>query len=136
MKRTLFSLICLLALIAASSRGAGAQDDSQQSPTARHWPTPEEVVARMDQKLSLSDDQKAKISPIIADRQDKMKALAESSGRRRAKRREMQSIILDSDKKIEALLTDDQKKKYEQMEQERREQAREHRAERQGDSPQ
>jgi Spy/CpxP family protein refolding chaperone len=90
----------------------------------------------MDSQLSLSDDQKAKITPIIADRQEKLKALAESSGRRRKKAREMRSIMEDSDKKIEALLTNEQKTKYEQMEQERREQARERRAQRRAESSQ
>jgi len=86
----------------------------------------------MDSKLSLSDEQKAKITPIIADRQAEMKALAQSSGRRRKKGREMKSIMSESDKKIEAILNDDQKKKYEEMEQEMRDRVRQRRAERHG----
>ena len=129
MKKFLISALCLLSL--SIPQIARAQD-SDSRPHGRNWPTPEEVVARMDSKLSLSDEQKAKITPIIADRQAEMKALAQSSGRRRKKGREMKSIMSESDKKIEAILNDDQKKKYEEMEQEMREQARQRRAQRHG----
>jgi len=44
----------------------------------------------------------------------------------------MKSIMSESDKKIEALLNDDQKKKYEEMEQEMRDRVRQRRAERHG----
>lgn len=133
MKKFLFSALCLLALFASLPQLARAQD-AGSSPRARNWPAPEEVVAKMDSQLSLSDDQKAKITPIIAERQEKLKALADSSGHRRKKGREARSIISDSDKKIEALLNDDQKKKYEEMEQQRREEARERHAHRHGGS--
>lgn len=90
--------------------------------TTGGWPTPDEAVTRLSSKLNLSDDQKSKITPIIADRQAKMRELADSSGRRLQKARKAKSIMSDSDRKIEALLTSDQKKTYEQMKEERREQ--------------
>ncbi|UWZ82842.1 hypothetical protein [Occallatibacter riparius] len=90
--------------------------------TTGGWPSPDEAVARLSSKLNLSDDQKSKITPIIADRQTKMRELADSSGRRLQKARKAKSIMSDSDKKIEALLSSDQKKTYEQMKEERREQ--------------
>ncbi|HUM03963.1 MAG TPA: hypothetical protein VLT90_00785 [Terriglobales bacterium] len=80
-----------------------------------------------DSKLSLSDDQKAKIKPIIEERQQKMQALAGSGGRRRKKAREMKSIMEDSDKKITAVLNDDQKKTYAEVKQQMREQAQDRR---------
>lgn len=92
------------------------------------WPTPEEAVARMSTKLNLTDDQKSKITPIIADRQAQMRALmADTSSRRMQKARKAKSILSDSDKKIEATLTDDQKKTYEQMKDEMREKMKAHR---------
>ena len=133
MKKFLFSALCLLAFFASLPQLARAQD-ADSGPHTRNWPTPEEVVAKMDSQLSLSDDQKAKITPIIAERQEKLKALVDSSGRRRKKGREARSIISDSDKKIEALLNDDQRKKYEEMEQQRREEARERHAQRRSGS--
>lgn len=77
----------------------------------------------MNNKLNLSDDQKTKITSIIADRQARMKGLtADTSTRRLQKARKAKSIMSDSDKKIEAVLTKDQKKTYEQMKEEMREQ--------------
>jgi len=132
-KKLLFSIACLLALLALGPQTLRAQDADQH---ARSWPTPDEVIAKMDSKLSLSDDQKAKITPIIADRQEKLKALAQSSDRRRKKAREMKAVISGSDQKIEALLSDEQKRKYQEMKQERAEQMKERKAARHaGSSP-
>lgn len=92
-------------------------------PTTGGWPTPEEAVARMNSKLNLTDDQKTKITPIIADRQTQMRALmTDTSGRRMQKARKAKSIMADSDKKIEAILNSDQKKTYAQMKEQMKEQ--------------
>jgi len=124
-KKYLPIIICLYAVVASFSQFAVAQDaSSSQAQSGRHWPSPDEVVAKMDSKLSLSDDQKAKITPIIAERQEKMKSLASEGGRRRTKAHEMKAIMNDSDKKIKALLTDDQKKKYDELQREMREERR------------
>jgi Spy/CpxP family protein refolding chaperone len=107
------------------SSSATSQSTASESAPASdaRWPTPEEVVAKMSGKLNLSEDQKTKIAPVIADRQTKMKALmADTSGRRMQKARKAKSIMSDSDKKIEAVLTSDQKKTYAQMKEEMKEQ--------------
>lgn len=117
---------------------ASQQIPSQTVPeTKGGWPTPEETVARMSNKLNLTDDQKAKITPIIADRQTQMRALmADTSGRRLRKARKAKSIMSDSDKKIEAVLTPDQKKTYEEMKEEMREKMRSRMQQRNGSNPQ
>jgi protein CpxP len=87
--------------------------------------TSTQVVAQMDSRLKLSDDQKAKITPIIAARQDQIRAvMTDSSSGRFQKARKMKSIMSDSDKKIESLLTSDQQAGYRQFEQERRDEMR------------
>ena len=89
-----------------------------QSPSGQ-IPTPDEVVQKLDQKLSLSDAQKEQIKPIIADRQQKLQALrGDTSTHRKAKARQARSIFNDSDSKINAVLNDEQKQKYAQMQQE------------------
>ncbi|MDE1176626.1 MAG: hypothetical protein PW789_08455 [Edaphobacter sp.] len=91
-------------------------------------PPPEKVVEMMSSKLSLSDDQKTQITPIIADRQQKMMALkGDTSMRKMKKAREAKSIMDDSDKKIEAVLNDDQKKKYAEIKEEMKEKMKEQR---------
>ena len=127
---------CILLLGSMSTLSALGQQNSSSSvsrvaysdsssQTTQEWPTPDQVVSRMNEKLNLSEDQKSKITPIIADRQTQMKALmADSSGRKMQKARKAKSIMSDSDQKIMAVLNDDQKKKYEQMKDEMRDQMR------------
>jgi hypothetical protein len=107
-----------------------ASAQSNDASSRRSWPTVEEVVGKLDEKLSLSDDQKEKITPIIAERQEKMKALAAEPGRRRKKAREMKSIYSESDEKIKSLLNDDQKQKYSEVERQMHDQARQRMQER------
>jgi hypothetical protein len=111
---------------------------SQCAPVAtKSMPTPDEVVAKMDSKLSLSADQKAKITPIIADRQEKIKALqADTSTPRMQKMQSMKQIMSDSDMKIKAVLNDDQKKKYDEMQQEMHDKMQERRQQKQSAPPQ
>jgi Spy/CpxP family protein refolding chaperone len=130
---TLFA-VCLASLIGYSVPFAKGQQPeppptSQSIPSASvrattgGWPTPEEAVAGMSSKLNLTDDQKAKITPIIADRQAQMRALmADTSSRRMQKARKAKSIMSDSDTKIEAVLTSDQKKTYAEMKEQMKEQ--------------
>jgi len=88
--------------------------------------TPEQVVNTLAAKLNLTDDQKAKIQPVIADRQQKLAALkSDSSMRPMQKKRKLKSIFEDSDKKIKAVLNDEQKKQYTELEQQMREQMKE-----------
>jgi Spy/CpxP family protein refolding chaperone len=129
---TLFA-VCLVVLIGCSVSFAEGQQPAppstgQSTPTASvpattgGWPTPEEAVTRMSSKLNLTDDQKTKITPIIADRQTQMRALmADTSSRRMQKARKAKSIMSDSDTKIEAVLTSDQKKIYAEMKEQMKE---------------
>jgi Spy/CpxP family protein refolding chaperone len=144
MKLPILFVACLMAVNAPfalaqqqpPSTGQSVGSDSAPQPT-RHLPTPEEAVARMNAKLNLTDDQKNKITPIIADRQEKMRALmADTSGRKMRKARKAKSILSDSDKKIEAVLTSDQRKIYEQMKEEAREEMRARRQQSEGNPQQ
>ncbi|HEY0162526.1 MAG TPA: hypothetical protein VGB69_07615 [Edaphobacter sp.] len=114
---------CLpLASVAASSQ---TTSDDSTAQMRGGCPSPEETVTRMSSKLNLSDDQKNQILPIITNRQAQMKALmGDDSGRRMQKARKARSIMSESDQKIEAVLTSEQKKTYEQMKEEMREQVR------------
>ena len=129
MKKHILPVAGLFALLVSVPQFAGAVPQaSNGSAATASMPTPDEVVARLDSKLSLSADQKTKIKPIIADRQQKLKALAaDQSMRRLKKEREMKSIFNDSDARIKALLTDEQKQKYTEIEEQMREQVKERR---------
>jgi Spy/CpxP family protein refolding chaperone len=148
MKSKLLFIACFAAFTSSSSTfmlglqpSSAAIDQPVSSGPASQaeggWPSPEEVVAKMSSKLNLTDDQKIKITPVIADRQTKMKALmADTSGRRMQKARKAKSIMSDSDKKIEAVLTSDQKKTYAQIKEETKEQMQARRQQANGGNPQ
>ncbi len=77
----------------------------------------------LTERLNLTDEQAAKIEPILASAREQMQELRQNrSGDRQEMRSKMQSIFQERDKKIEEVLTDSQKKEYEKYQQERREQ--------------
>jgi Spy/CpxP family protein refolding chaperone len=108
----------------APASPAGRGDAS----TARPNLSPDQMANALATRLALTDDQKTKITPILAGRQQQMKALqADTSSRPMQKMKRMKEITEDSDKKINAILTPDQRKQYAELEQQRRQQMQEQR---------
>lgn len=97
---------------------AQAQDQDTNAAAGMHQGrTPDQVVAALASKLNLTDDQKTQIKPIIEDRQQKLEALRSDPSMRRMQRaRKAKSIFEESDKKINAILNDQQKQQYAQLE--------------------
>ncbi len=114
---------CLAICIAVPGAVLALPQDSSAPPQAQTFPSPDHVVETLANKLSLSDDQKKAILPIIADRQQKMKALmSDTSSSRMQRGQQARQIMSDSDAKIKAILTPDQQTKYAQIEEQMREQ--------------
>lgn len=106
-------------LMFAQDQDAGSQMTNLRSAS------PDQVVDMLAAKLNLSDDQKSQIKPIIVERRQKIADLkSDTSMRRRQKMRKMKSVFEESDKKIEAILNDQQKQQYIQIEQEMRQKMR------------
>lgn len=87
--------------------------------------TPEERAQRtMDQlteKLKLTEDQKPKVLAVLVDQNVQMnKAREAANGDRDAMRTTFTKIQADNELKINALLTDDQKKAYTTWQEERK----------------
>ncbi|HEY6290252.1 MAG TPA: hypothetical protein VI455_01645 [Terriglobia bacterium] len=98
----------------------GAQAGAPQGEHAGHGQhmSPDEQLQRMGQALSLTDDQKSQIKPILEDRQKQMEALhSDTSVPDDQKRTKMRSIMEDSNNKIRGVLNDEQKQKFDQMQQ-------------------
>ncbi len=77
---------------------------------------PGQQALHLAKRLSLSDDQVAQITPILADRQQKMQNLrADNSLSDQDRHAKARAIIEDSNSKIEAVLNDTQKQQFEQM---------------------
>ena len=134
MKHQLYriALSGLLAIgLTLGSAAAFAQQDNatppaQQQPQRQHR-TPEEQVAHMAKRYSLTSDQQAQITPILANQQQQMKALRQDSTMSREdKMAKMQSIHADSTNKIQALLNDNQKQKFAQDMQRRQQRMQQH----------
>ena len=92
----------------------------------RKMPSPEEraerTAAQLTKKLSLTEDQKAKVKTIFLDQAVTMaKMREESKGDREGMMAKMKGINDANDVKINALLNDDQKKAFAEWQTERRE---------------
>jgi periplasmic protein CpxP/Spy len=103
-----------------------AQDQGQTGLPAGH-PThamrsdPDRQLARLTQKLNLTADQQTQIRPILVDRQQKLHGLMQNQSLAPDDRRsQSRSIMSDSNSRIEAVLNDTQKPKFEAMQQQRR----------------
>jgi Spy/CpxP family protein refolding chaperone len=71
-------------------------------------------------RLTLTDDQQAKIKPILADRDAQMTTLrGDQSASQEDRMAKMQKLNADIDGKINAVLTDSQKAEYKKMQAER-----------------
>jgi periplasmic protein CpxP/Spy len=77
--------------------------------------TPEERVKQLKDSLGLNEKQTAQIDSIFKDMGAKRQALMDSVSDRDARREAMMGMMKTIDEKIEALLTPDQKDKYESM---------------------
>jgi protein CpxP len=112
----------LLAQDQAQPGAAVSSAPSSQGTTAQPHkvPNPQHQAKRMAKKLGLSSDQKAKIEPILADRDQQVQSVRSNTTLAPQDRKtQMRGILQDSDSKIEAILNDTQKAQYEQMKQER-----------------
>jgi periplasmic protein CpxP/Spy len=117
------------ALVFAQAPSISSSDaQAQQGPQHRNF-DPNKQAAHLGKTLGLSSDQVTQITPILADRHQKMQNLrADSSLSQQDRRSKSQAIMQDSNSKIEALLSDTQKQQFEQMQAERRAHQHNHQA--------
>jgi len=100
---------------------AGTQDNTQtqqhQGRFGRHHQFDAHKAAQhLGKKLGLSDDQTAKLEPILADRQQKMQALhADTSLTQDQRREQAKSILKDSQTQLATVLTPDQLQQLKSM---------------------
>ncbi len=85
-------------------------------PGGRRGMDPARRAERMQHELNLTDDQTRQVKAILEDSRTKMEALrANSAGSQEDRRSQMMSVRKAQEDRIEALLTPEQKTKYEQM---------------------
>jgi Spy/CpxP family protein refolding chaperone len=125
MKRQLCSLVLtgLLATGVMFAQQPGSAPD-QGNPQAEgggmgghgggHMMDPDQRLAKMTKRYKLTADQQSQIKPILQDEQQQMQSLrSDTTSSREDKHAKMQSMHQASTQKIEAVLTDEQKQKFE-----------------------
>lgn len=95
--------ILLVALVAML--GMQSADAQRKGGNTR---TPEQMVEKLDEKLNLTDEQEKQITTLYTD-----------FFKQELPREERRTAMQELNKKIEALLTDEQKTAFEQMKKER-----------------
>jgi len=104
--------LCVVAMSAVPMR---AQDQAPPPPQGGGMGrmTPEQQVDQLTKELSLTPDQATKVTAIVKDQMSQMTALRGDDTLSQEDRRDkMMKIRTDTQTKIKALLTDDQKPKY------------------------
>jgi len=128
--KLLFPLLMLMASSATIAGGLQADAASTPAESEAVGHSANDVLDMMARRLSLTDDQKSKILPIIVERRQKIQEVRTTSTLpRRQKMGQVRGIYEDSDKRINALLSAEQQKAYTALEQELRAQQRNRRSE-------
>jgi Spy/CpxP family protein refolding chaperone len=88
---------------------------------------PDQRLAHMTKRYKLTADQQSQIKPILQDEQQQMQSMrSDTTSSREDKRSKMQSMHQASQQKIEAVLTDEQKQKFEADQQKMEQRRSEH----------
>jgi protein CpxP len=130
MQSRLLSL-ALGGMLALGATGAALAQDPPPPPPDQSQPgpppqgrgmrmDPNRQLERLTQQLSLTSDQQEKIKPVLLERQQKMQALMQNQSLSQEDRRsQMRTIMEGSNSSIKANLTDDQRQKFDAMQQQR-----------------
>jgi Spy/CpxP family protein refolding chaperone len=90
--------------------------------TRGQMPSVDDQVKRMTTQLNLTDDQQAKVKPILEDQRQQMQQLRkDSSLSQDEKFGKMREVHEKASSQIKALLNEDQQKKFDEIQQKRRE---------------
>ena len=94
-------------------------DQNQAGPGGRGMRMdPNRQLERLTRELNLTSDQQNQIKPMLFERQQKMQALMQNQSLAQEDRRtQMRTIAEGTNNSIKALLTDDQKQKFDAMQQ-------------------
>src|SRR5438034_7794386 len=110
--RTMLLLsVCTFALGAFAQQNPPAQGGGDQHMRKSGMPSVEDQIKNLTEKLSLTDDQQAKIKPILEDSRAQMqKVMQDDSMSREDKMAKGRTLREASNSKIREVLNDDQKK--------------------------
>ena len=125
MSKSRWSILTILVLSVAGLTFAQTSQPSQAPTPDKHagmhqnGESADQHLQMLSEKLNLTDDQKAKVKPILQDQMQQMKAVREDSSlSEEQKRAKMKSIHESLHNQINAVLTPEQQAKFKQMVQE------------------
>jgi protein CpxP len=128
-------IVALLICLCGRLTTAVAQD-AQEQPSGsgqemghhgRGMPSADDQLKHLSQKLNLSDDQQAKLKPILEDQHKQMQQLWNDNSMSRQDRvSKMRELRENANTQIKSVLNDDQQKKFDQMREEQRSHMRHH----------
>jgi Spy/CpxP family protein refolding chaperone len=114
-------MLALFVPVALLAQGGGPGGPGGGEPGGRRVPSVDEQLDHLSQKLNLTDAQKPQIKTILQDQRDRMKQVMDSStGPREENRSKMREIHEAAADKIRAVLTDEQKAKFDKMQDQHR----------------
>jgi len=123
-----WSILIILIVLAAGLSLAQTSQESQAPAAEKHagmhhnGESVDQHLQMLSDRLNLTDDQKAKLKPILQDQMQQMKAVHEDSSlSREQKRDKLKSIHESFGDQIKAVLTPEQQTKFKQMRQEQME---------------
>lgn len=103
--------------VAQQTTTTAAKDVSGDAHNGR--PSVERHVQLLSEKLDLNSDQQAKVKPVLQEMDDATQKFAQDESMSRDERMDnVKAARYKADKKIRQILSDDQKKKLDQLEQE------------------
>jgi Spy/CpxP family protein refolding chaperone len=123
MQNLIQSSILILALGVSTAAFAQSSQDAQQpsQPVVQHQPNPKHQARELAKRLSLTPDQTAQIEPILADRDQKIAALNSNTAiDPKSVRQQRRAIMVDTESKLNAILTPAQQQQYATLRQQHR----------------
>ena len=129
MKIARYALLMLALLVPTALVAQGGPGGGPGGPGGpRRMPSVDDQVKDLTKQLDLTDTQQAQVKTILQDQRDQMKkVMDDSSGSREDNWSKMRDIREKSSAKIRDLLTDEQKTKYDKLQEERRQQMQQRR---------
>ena len=110
-------------VLAQDAQTPPADQGSGMSRGGHHhgMPSADDQLKHLTKKLNLTEDQQAKVKPILDDQHNQMEQLrADNSGSREDRWKKMREIRENSDNQIKSVLNEDQQKQFDAMREEQR----------------
>ncbi len=125
----LFGVGVMLASPLPGQTTDGSKTQPQQSePAQPRQADPARQLRMLTKRLNLNADQQNQILPVLNDRAQQMQAIrSDASLSQKDRHAKMSAVRQDTEARITAVLTADQKQTYEEMQQQMRERARQNR---------